>query len=64
MDRENIQYEIMTRDGKSHKINVRGAANLTEAVFEVAALLMKGGLVIGGKTYKVDDIIAYGDIPG
>jgi len=61
---ENIQYEIMTRDGKSHVINVRGASNLTEAVFEVAASLMKGGLVIKGKTYTVDDIIAYGDIPG
>lgn len=61
---ENIQYEIRTRDGKTHQVNVRGAENVTEAVFEIAATLMKGGLVIDGRTYTVNDIVGYGDIPG
>ena len=61
---ENIQYGFTTRDGKHHDMNVKGAGNLTEAVFEVAAALMKGGIEVEGKIYKVDDIVGYDDIPG
>ena len=62
---ENIQYGFIDKDGEKHKLNVRGAGNITEAVFEVAASLMKGGLEADdGKVYQVDDIMGYVDIPG
>lgn len=62
---ENIQYGFKTKDGLTHPINVRGADNLTEAVFEVVARLLKGGTIeVDGRTYTADDIIEYIDIPG
>lgn len=62
---ENIQYGFRTRDGQIHAINVRGAENITEAVFEVAARLMKDGRIeTDDGIYKVDDIVEYTDIPG
>ena len=65
MEKENIQYACRTRDGELHELNVRGAANITEAVFEVAAGLMRDGIIVlDGKDYKVGDIVGYLDIPG
>ena len=61
---ENIQYSFRTKDGEIHEINVRGAQNLVEAVFEIAAALMKGNIEADGKTYGVDDIVEFADIPG
>ena len=61
---DNIQYGFKTKDGLTHPINVRGADNITEAVFEIAANLMKGGIEADGKLYKVEDIVEYTDIPG
>lgn len=65
MEKENIQYACRTRDGELHDLNVRGADNLTEAVFEVAAGLMKNGIIeLDGKDYKAGDIVCYLDTPG
>lgn len=61
---DNIQYGYKTRDGLTHPINVRGAGNLTEAIFEVITSLMKGGIETDGEIYQVDDIVAYVDLPG
>ena len=61
---ENIRYGYKTKDGKTHKINVRGADNITEAIFEVVTSLMKGGIEDEGVVYTVDDVIGYVDIPG
>ena len=61
---DNIRYGYRTKDGEIHKINVRGADNLTEAVMEVVTSLMKGGIEDEGKTYQVGDIVEYVDIPG
>ena len=63
--KENIQYACRTKDGELHELNVRGCANITEAVLEVAASLMeKGSIELDEKTYKVGDIMEYVDIPG
>ena len=61
---ENIQYAFITKDGKKHPINVNSVGNLTEAIFEIVANLMKGGVEADGKIYTVDDIVGYCDIPG
>ncbi len=61
---ENIRYAFITKDGEKHRINVDRAANLTEAIFEIVASLMRGGVEVDGKLYTVDDIIGYCDIPG
>lgn len=65
MEKVNIQYACRTRDGELHKLNIRGAANITEAIFEVATGLMHSGSIeLDEKTYTVDDIVGYLDIPG
>ena len=62
---ENIQYGFRTKDGEIHQINVRGAENITEAIFEVVTNLMKNGdIYVDGKVYTVNDIVEYMDIPG
>jgi len=61
---ENIQYGFKDKDGVIHKLNVRGASNITEAVLEAATNLMRGGIEADGKTFKVDDIMQWVDIPG
>ena len=61
---ENIQYACRTRDGEIHELNIRGAANITEAIFEFATSLMHGEIELDGKHYTVDDIAGYLDIPG
>lgn len=64
MEQKNIQYACRTKDGELHELNVRGAANITEAVLEAVTGLMHGGLELDGKTYTVGDIVGYLDIPG
>jgi len=62
---ENIQHAFLTRNWEIHKVNVRGVGNITEAVFEAASSLMKGGIETDdGKVYQADDIIGWFDIPG
>ena len=61
---ENIQYGFRSKDGEIHGLNVRGAANITEAVLEAAVSLMRGGLEADGKVFQVDDIVGWIDIPG
>ena len=61
---ENIQYGFRSKDGEIHGLNVRGAANITEAVLEAAVSLMRGGLEADGKIFQVDDIVGWIDIPG
>ena len=61
---ENIQYGFRSKDGEIHGLNVRGAANITEAVLEAAVSLMRGGLEADGKIFQVDDIVEWVDIPG
>ena len=56
---ENIRYVFKTKDGETHEISVSGAANLMDAIFEVASSIMHGELDV-----NVDDIIAFMDIPG
>ena len=65
MEKENIQYACRTKDGELHELNVRGCANITEAVLEVAATLMNNGSIeLDEKTYKAGDIVGYLDVPG
>lgn len=62
---ENIQYGFRDKDGQFHKLNVRGAGNITEAVLEAVTSLMHGGIEAeDGKVYHVDDIVGWLDIPG
>ena len=61
---ENIQYGFRSKDGEIHGLNVRGAANITEAVLEAAVSLMRGGIEADGKVFQVDDIVEWVDIPG
>ena len=56
---ENIRYIFKTKDGEKHEISVSGAANLMDAVLEVASSIMHGELDV-----NVDDIVAFMDIPG
>ena len=56
---ENIRYVFKTKDWEKHEISVSGAANLMDAVFEVASSIMHGELNV-----NVDDIIAFVDILG
>ena len=56
---ENIRYVFKTKDGEEHGISVSGAANLMDAIFEVASSIMHGELDV-----NVDDIVAFMDIPG
>ncbi len=56
---ENIRYVFKTKDGEVHEISVSGAANLMDAIFEVASSIMHGELDV-----NVDDIVAFMDIPG
>ena len=61
---ENIQYGFRSKDGEIHGINVRGVANITEAVLEAVTDLMKGGIWADGKIFTADDIAEWVDIPG
>lgn len=56
---ENIKYAFETSDGAVHEINVSGARNLIDAVFELASSIMHGDLSV-----DPDEIVKFIDIAG
>ena len=56
---ENIRFAYVTKDGRTHEINVAGVNTILDAAFELASSILNGDLNVNPA-----DIISIEDIEG